>query len=75
MGQDEGIGVGMMWGKGWGNGGGGGLLGYLNFQSLTHFVLHEARRSVNCFYPLFKGYLHRTYILRWKNDKREKEQR
>ena len=54
---------------------GGGLLGYLNFQSLTHFVLHEAPRSVNCFYPLFKGYLHRTYILRCKNDKREKEQR
>ena len=24
---------------------------------------------------LFKGYLHRTYILRWKNDKRVKEQR
>ena len=23
---------------------------------------------------LFKGYLHHTYILRWKNDKRVKEQ-
>ena len=73
-GQDERIGVGMMWGKG------GGGLGYFNSQSLTHFVLHEAPRSINCFSPVngmlvsSKGYLHRTYILRWKNDKREKEQ-
>ena len=54
--------------------GGGGRLVYFNSQSLNHFVLHETPRSVNCFYPLFKGYLHRTYILRWKNDKRVQEQ-
>ena len=61
----------MMWRKAGGRGEG---WGYLNSQSLTHFVLHEAPRSVNCLYPLFKGYLHRTFILRWKNDKRVKEQ-
>ena len=63
-----------------GDGGGGGELGFSNAQSLTHFLLHEAPRSINCFSPVngmlvsSKGYLHRTYILRWKNDKREKEQ-
>ena len=59
---------------------GGGLGYFFNSQSLTHFVLHEAPSSINCFSPVngmlvsSKGYLHRTYILRWKNDKREKEQ-
>ena len=45
-GQDERIGLGMMWGKGEGG------LGYSNSQSLTHFLLHEAPRSINCFSPV-----------------------
>ena len=62
-----------MWEKGEGG------LGYSNSQSLTHFVLHEAPRSINCFSPV-NGMLvcskvtFITHILRWKNDKRVKEQ-
>ena len=37
MGQDEGIGVGMMWGKGWGNGGGGGVVGVPKLPELNPF--------------------------------------
>ena len=33
-------------------GGGGGGVGYSNSQSLTHFLLHEAPRSINCFSPV-----------------------
>ena len=60
-------------------GGGGGGLGYSNSQSLTHFLLHEAPSSINCFSPV-NGMLvcskvtFITHILRWKNDKRVKEQ-
>ena len=59
-----------------GEGGGGG---YSNSQGLTHFLLHEAPRSINCFSPV-NGMLvcskvtFITHILRWKNDKRVKEQ-
>ena len=48
-------------------------------QSFTHFLLHEAPRSINCFSPV-NGMLvcskvtFITHILRWKNDKRVKEQ-
>ena len=62
-----------MWGKGEGG------LGYSNSQSLTHFLLHEAPSSINCFSPV-NGMLvcskvtFITHILRWKNDKRVKEQ-
>ena len=58
---------------------GEGGLGYSNSQSLTHFLLHEAPRSINCFSPV-NGMLvcskvtFITHILRWKNDKRVKEQ-
>ena len=59
--------------------GGGVELGFSNAQSLTHFLLHEAPRSINCFSPV-NGMLvcskvtFITHILRWKNDKRVKEQ-
>ena len=59
--------------------GDGGELGYSNSLSLTHSRLHEAPRSINCFSPV-NGMLvcskvtFITHILRWKNDKRVKEQ-
>ena len=62
-----------MWGKEEGG------LGYSNSQSLTHFLLHEAPSSINCFSPV-NGMLvcskvtFITHILRWKNYKRVKEQ-
>ena len=30
----------------------GGGLGYFNSKSLTHFVLNEAPKSINCFSPV-----------------------
>ena len=35
-----------------GHGESGGGLGYFNSKSLTHFVLHEAPKSINCFSPV-----------------------
>ena len=55
------------------------LLYYYSFQINKLPELHEALRSINCFSPV-NGMLvcskvtFITHILRWKNDKRVKEQ-
>ena len=62
-----------------GDGGGGGGVGVLKRPELNHFLLHEAPSSINYFSPV-NGMLvcskvtFITHILRWKNDKRVKEQ-
>ena len=69
--------------RGMGDGKGGGGLKYLNAQSLTHFLLHEAPRSIEFLLPCEWSksvqrvpseinVLHLHNSLRWKNDKHEK---